>query len=71
MDRSVERDVDASQPALPGDSPGNVNAPSAGSIFKAGVAGNTEKERTSRVSYQALNAQPDRISRDRHIPPCH
>ena len=42
--------------------------PSAGSTFKVGGAGNTEKERALRVSYQALNAPPDRISRDRHIP---
>ena len=45
--------------------------PSAGSTFKADGADNTENERTVRVSYQALNAPPDRISMDHHIPPFH
>ena len=43
-------------------SPGHAAAPVHTFHFHHGVARNMEKERASRVSYQALNAPPDRIS---------
>ena len=50
--QSVERHMNASGPTLPGDSPGNVAAPVRRFHLQHGVAGNREKERASRVSYQ-------------------
>ena len=70
-DRFIPFQVNSAPPALPGDSPGNVAAPVRRFHLQAGAARNRKKERASGVSYQALNAQPDRISRDRHIPLFH
>ena len=71
MDRSIPFQVNSSPPALRGDSPGNVAAPVRRFHLQHGVVRNREKERAFGVSYQALNAPPDLISRDRHIPSFH
>ncbi len=71
MDRFIQFQANPSPPALPGDSPGNVPAPVRRFPFQAGGARNSEKERAFGVSCQVLNAPPDRMCRDRHIPPFH
>ena len=71
MDRSVERHVNASPPAFPGDSPGNADAPVRRFHLQHSVVRNREKERAFRVSYQVLNAPLERTSEGDHIPRFH
>ena len=71
MDRFIPVQGSYTHPASPDGAPGKVAASFRRFHFHHGLPRSTERERASRVSHQALNAPPGRISEGGHIPRFH